>query len=91
MAHKPDYTRDFGITHKGTADQYGHAAEINGVSYRSAFEPPRGHCAIEDDGTTRFYLVSRKEAGAFRRWASGVFCETSGRLRGSFPSYWVEG
>ena len=84
------YMKDFGICHKGTARPGGYTV-INGRAYDSAWNRPRGHAAIEQDGSTYFYRVSRDEAGAFRRWAERVFCNFGeNRLRGTFPSYYVD-
>ena len=78
---------DFAPFHAGTARPGGHAW-INGKPY--SFLPPRGHVAVEEDGSFHFYRASRSERGAFRRWAINVFAGMSRRrLIGAWPSYRV--
>ena len=78
---------NYAAYHAGTAPAGGHVW-INGGAYACA--PPRGHVAVADDGSTYFYRVSRRERGAFKRWAADVFSGPNcKRLRGAWPRYEV--
>ena len=80
---------NFAEFHAGTQPS-GRVAWINEVAYAWP-NVPRGHVAVLDDGTTRYYRVPRRERRAFRRWAEAVFSGMNcNRVRGAWPRYRVE-
>jgi hypothetical protein len=83
--------RDFASAHVATA-RSGEYVMIKNQACMNIWDCPRGHVAVEDDGKTYFYRVSRSERGAFRQWAADVFSGMNCRkLRGAWPAYHVEG
>ena len=93
MTDFPASHRDsFASAHRGTASSGRAWHAPDGGAYGTS-DRPRGMAAVDDgDGSTLFYRVRRREAGAFRRWAEAVFLASDGRnrLAGRFPKYSVE-
>ena len=91
MNYGTSHRDSFASAHRGTATAGRAWFAPDGGSYTTD-DRPRGMVAIDDgDGSTLFYRVRRREAGAFRRWAESVFLASDGRnrLAGRFPKYSV--